>query len=293
MRFLPILVLLAGVAVAVVLSCIYIVDERRQAIVLEFGKVKEVNVDAGLYFKLPPPFNTIIFFDKRILPLETGDLEVTPLDDRRLVVNAFARWRISDPQRFREAVQTEFNGEERLRGIMRAKVRDVLGSVPSGVILSEERAPLMAAIRDQSRTESASLGVEVVDVRVRRVDLPEANLQATYRSMAADRQRVAADERARGQEAKQARIAEAEREATELESAAERDAQIIRGEADALRTRILAEAFSQDPEFFAFYRSLSAYERALQGQNSSMVLSPDSQFFEYLKYDDGAPAIGQ
>lgn len=301
MRFFPILVLVAGVGIAVGLSSFFIVTERQQAIVLEFGKVKHVHTDAGLYFKFPPPFNTVLFYDKRILPLETGDLQITTLevgggddelDARRLVVNAFARWRIADPQRFREAVQSQEQGAQRLQSIMREKVRQVLGTVPSGVILSDARAPLMVQIRDLSREEAAALGVDVVDVRIRRVDLPPANLAETYASMSADRQKVAADVRARGREAKQARVAEAEREAIELVSAAERDAQVIRGEADAERTRILAAAFSQDPEFFAFYRSLSAYERALGGENSSMVLTPDSQFFEYLKYDDGSDGLG-
>ena len=289
MRFLPILVLILGVAVALALSSIYIVDERKQALVLEFGKVKEIKKEPGLYFKLPTPINTVVFYEDRILPLETDDLEVTPLDNRRLVVNAFARWRITNVQRFREAAQTEGNGALRLERILNARLRDVLGTVSSNAILSDERAPLMRQIREGTREQASELGVEIVDVRIRRADLPTQNLQATYNRMEAEREQEARDERARGQEAAQVRRAEADRQAVELVSEARRQSEIIRGEADAERTKIFAQAYGQDEEFYAFYRSLRAYETALQGGNSTMVLSPDSEFFEYLKSDQAAP----
>lgn len=292
MKFLPILVLLLGVAVAGVLSSVFIVDERKQALVLEFGKVERVVTEPGLKFKYPAPFNTVITYDDRILPLETDDLEVTPLDNRRLIVSAFARYRINDPQVFREAVQTQRNGEERLERILTDRVRQVLGGVGSQVILSEERAALMRQIRQQALPQAAALGVQIVDVRIRRADLPTQNLQATYERMTAERQQEAADERARGQEAARTRRAEGERQATETLSEARRESEIIKGQADAQRNRIFAEAFNQDPEFFAFYRSLSAYEQALQGENSTMVLSPDSEFFEYLKTDSPGGAGG-
>ena len=290
MRFLPILMLLGAIAVAIALSSIYIVDERRQALVLEFGKVKEVKTDPGLYFKLPTPINTVLYFEDRILPLETDDLEVNPADNRRLVVNAFARWRITDVQRFREAAQTELNGAARLERILNDQLRAVLGNVTSDAILSDERAPLMLKIREGSRGQASALGVEIVDVRIRRADLPEQNLQATYNRMQADREQEARDERARGQEAAQVRRAQADRQAVELVSEARRESEIIRGEADAERNKIFAQAFGRDEEFFAFYRSLSAYENALQGSNSTMVLSPDSDFFEYLKSDSVLPS---
>lgn len=285
MRFLPILVLVVAGLAVLALSSIYIVDERRQALVLEFGKVKEVNTDPGLYFKLPTPVNTVLYFEDRILPLETDNLEVNPADNRRLVVNAFARWRITDVQRFREAAQNEFNGATRLERILNAQLREVLGRVTSDAILSDERAPLMRQIREGSRGQAAALGVEIVDVRIRRADLPEQNLNATYDRMQAERAQEAADERARGREAAQVRRAEADRQAVELVSEARRESEIIRGQADAERNRIFAQAFGRDEEFFAFYRSLTAYENALRGSNSTMVLSPDSEFFEYLKSD--------
>ncbi|MEL6283401.1 MAG: protease modulator HflC, partial [Pseudomonadota bacterium] len=274
MRFLPILVLLVGVAGAVALSCIYIVEERTQALVLEFGKVKEVRTEPGLYYKYPAPVNTVVFYDDRILPLETDNLEVNPLDNRRLVVNAFARWRIIDPQRFREAVQTQQAGQDRLEQILNARLRETLGAVNSTVILSERRAQLMNQIRDGSREQAESLGVEIIDVRIRRADLPDRNLQATYDRMEAERAQEAADERARGREAAQIRRATADREAVVLESEARRQGAVIRGEAEAERTALLADAYQRDPEFFQFTESLKAYEEALKGENTSMVISP-------------------
>ena len=286
MRFLPVLTLLIGLAAIAVLNSLFIVKEGQQALVLEFGKVKLVEKSPGLKFKYPPPFNTVVFYEKRILPLETADLEVTPLDNRRLIVSAFARYRITEPEKFQAAVQTEEEGEIQLGDILLAQVREVLGKVVSDEILSDQRASLMRKIRDQSQDKAKDLGVEVVDVRIRRADLPDQNLKSTYERMAAERQQEAADQRARGLEAKRRRIAEGERLATETVAEARKKAEIIKGEADALRNRIFATAFNKDQEFFAFYRSLNAYEQALKGDNSTMVLSPNSEFFEYLKNDN-------
>lgn len=293
MRLFPILILLVGAAVAVTLSCVFIVDERQQALVLEFGKVKRIESEPGLKFKYPAPVNTVVFYEDRILPLATDDLEVTPLDNRRLVVDAFARWRITEPQKFREAAQTQDSGQQRLEDILTARLRQVLGSVDSDQILSEERSELMLQIRRQSRGQASALGVEIVDVRIRRADLPEQNLKATFERMAAERQQEAADERARGREAAQKRRAEADRQAVEVVSEARRDAEIIRGESDAERNRIFAAAFEEDPEFFTFYRSLQAYENSLRGDNSSMILSPDSEFFRYMESNTGEYKAGE
>lgn len=286
MRILPVLTLLVGLVAVGLLSCIFIVDERQQALVLEFGKVKRVETTPGLKFKYPPPINTVVRYDKRILPLETADLEVTPLDNRRLIVNAFARFRIQNPETFQAAVQTELQGKSRLVQILNSKVREVLGEVESDDILSDKRAGLMRQIRTQAQIQADALGVQIVDVRIRRADLPEQNLKATYERMAAERQQEAADQRARGEEAKRSLIARGERQATETRSEARKKSEIIKGEADAQRNKIFADAFNQDPEFFAFYRSLNAYEQALKGENSTMVLSPNSEFFEYLKNDN-------
>lgn len=287
MRLLPVLAALAAVVVIGVMSTLFVVDERKQALVLQFGEVKQVRTDPGLGVKLPF-IQEVVYYEGRILPLETGALEVTPLDERRLVVDGFARWRIIDPVRFRQAVRTEQAALPRLASILTAQLREVLGSVPSDDVISPERGALMGRIRDQAHESAKSLGVEIIDVRIRRTDLPEQNLQATFERMQAERQREAADLRARGKEAAQRIRATADREAVELVSDAQRQAEIIRGESDAQRNAIYAAAYGKDQEFFAFYRSLTAYERALKGSNSSLVMTPDSEFFEYLKNDSPA-----
>ena len=267
-------------------SSIYIVDEREKALVLQFGQVKAVKEDPGLYVKIPF-IQEVVSYDDRILSLDTQPLEVTPLDDRRLVVDAFARYRITDVKQFRQAVGTGgiASAESRLERIINASLREVLGSVTSNEILSEGRVGLMNRIRDLAIRESDNLGIEVVDVRIKRADLPAQNLEATFARMRAEREREAADERARGNEAAQVVRAAADRTAVELVSEAQRDSDIIRGEADGERNAIFAGAFSKDPDFFAFYRSLAAYEASLQGDNTTLVLSPDSEFFDYLKSD--------
>lgn len=278
-----------AVIVAVVLSSLFIVDEREKALVLQFGQVKQVKEEPGLGFKIPL-IQEVVKYEDRILGLQTQPLEVTPLDDRRLVVDAFARWRIVNLIDFREAIGSagEDAAQVRLNRIVTAAIREVLGGVPSNRVLSEDRTALMNQIRDSARRSALSLGVDVVDVRLTRTDLPEQNLAATYARMRAEREREAADERARGEEAAQRVRATADRTVIELTSDARRQAEVIRGEADAERNRVYAEAFGRDPEFFAFTRSLTAYERALQGGNSSIVMQPDSTFFEYLRSDTPA-----
>ncbi len=288
MKRAPIIVAILGLVVVAVLSSVFIVDQRQQALVLAFGRVERVETEPGLKFKFPPPFNTVEYFEKRILSLETLELEVTPADDRRLVVDAFARWRITDPVKFRQSVQTEIAALSRLRSILEASLRAVLGSVISDAVLSEDRFLLMTRIRDTARKDALALGVDIVDVRIRRADLPQQNLQATYDRMQAEREREAADERARGQEAAQRVRASADRQAVELVSEAQRESDIIRGEADAKRNATFAEAFGADPNFFEFYRSMQAYRKAIEGSKSSLVITPDSEFFEYLKSGDGA-----
>ena len=288
MRLLPVIAALIAVTVIGVLSSVFIVDERQQAIVLQFGQVKQEKTDPGLGFKIPF-IQEVAYYEGRILPLETSALEVTPADERRLVVDAFARWRITDVVKFRQAVQIESAALPRLERILNASLREVLGSVNSADVLSPERTVLMLRIRDSARAQATNLGIELIDVRIRRADLPEQNLNATFERMNAERQREAADERARGKERAQEVRATADREAVELVSDAQRQAEVIRGQSDAERNRIYAEAYGRDPEFFAFYRSLKAYERALQGKNSTMVMSPDSEFFDYLKSDKAIP----
>jgi membrane protease subunit HflC len=223
-------------------------------------------------------------YDDRILSRDIDPLEVTPLDDRRLVVDAFARYRISDVTRFREAVGDGGipAAENRLDSILRSTTREVLGSVSSNDILSSDRAALMLRIRNVAIAEAAALGIEVVDVRLKRTDLPSQNLEATFARMRAEREREAADEVARGNEAAQRVRAQADRTQVEIVSDARRQAEITRGEADAKSNAIFNQAFGADQEFFEFYRSLNAYRKALRGDNSSIVLSPESDFFNYF-----------
>jgi len=277
-----------SVAVALIVffaySSVFVVDERQKALVLQFGQVKDVKENPGLAFKLPF-IQQVVKYDDRILSLDTMPLEVTPLDDRRLVVDAFARYRIVNVVQFRQAVGTGgiITAESRLERILNAALREVLGSVTSNAVLSTDRIELMTRITDSAKIESKGLGIEIVDVRIKKAELPNQNLAATFRRMQAERERMAADERARGQEAAQIVRAEADRKAVETVSEAKKAAEIIRGTADALTTKIFADAFGRDPEFYAFTRSLIAYEQSMTGANTTMVISPNSEFFDYIK----------
>jgi membrane protease subunit HflC len=281
---LPVLVLI----IAGLLSSVFIVDEREKALVLQFGRVVDVKEEPGLAFKIPL-IQEVVRYDDRILSRDIDPLEITPSDDRRLVVDAFARYRIVDVNQFRQAVGVGGipAAESRLDSILRSTTREILGSVSSNDILSVDRAALMLRIRNSAIASAEALGIEIIDVRLKRTDLPTENLDATFDRMRAEREREATDERARGNEAAQRIRAQADRTVVELVSDASRQAEIIRGEADARRNNIFATAFSQDAEFFEFYRSLTAYQRALQGDNSTFVMAPDSEFFNYLKSADG------
>ncbi|NHF72604.1 protease modulator HflC [Paracoccus xiamenensis] len=272
-------------------SSLFIVDEREKALVLRLGRVVDVQEQPGLGMKIPF-MDQVVKYDDRMLGLATNPAEITPLDDRRLIVDAFARWRITDVVRFRQAVGAGGTDAAmgRLDPIVRTAIREVLGGVPSTTVLSDDRTALMNQIRDEARRNSEGLGVEIIDVRLTRTDLPEQNLSATYERMRAERQREAADEIARGNEAARRVRAAADRTVVELTSEARRNAEIIRGEADASRNAIFAEAFGRDPEFFAFTRSMTAYERALQAGNSQIVIQPEGDFFTYLGRDGAANA---
>lgn len=277
----PALVIVAGAA----LSSLFVVDEREKALVLQFGQVKQVKETPGLGFKIPL-IQEVVTYEDRILSLPTQPLEVTPLDDRRLVVDAFARWRIVNLIEFREAVGAggEQVAKSRLDSIVNAAIREILGSVPSTAVLSADRTVLMTRIRDIARREAAALGIDVIDVRLTRTELPEQNLAATFARMRAEREREAADERARGGEAAQRVRATADRTVVELTSEARKQAEIIRGEADAERNAIYAEAFGRDPEFFAFTRSLEFYAQTMRAESSSLVTQPDSVYFDYDRF---------
>ncbi len=283
---LPVLAILLATA----MSSIFVVDVREKVLVLQFGEVKQVVDEPGLYFKTP--FIQEVFrYDDRILGLVTDPQEITFADQRRLVVDAFARWRIVDLQKFRRAVGLGGIDEARnnLSKIVNPEVRDVLGSVPLQSVLSEDRVALMNKIRDNARAKAASLGIDVVDVRLTRTDLPQQNLNATYSRMQAERQRDATDEIARGNEAAQTLRAEADRASVEITSEASKQAEIIRGQADAKRSAIYAEAYGKDPEFYAFTRSLTAYASALKPGTTAFVMAPEGEFFHYF----GTDPLGQ
>ena len=280
-----------GVLLVLILSSVFIVDERKKALVLQFGQVMQVKETPGLGLKIPL-MQDVVLYEDRILGLQTQPIEVTLLSDRRLVVDAFARWRIVDLVEFRQSVGTggEDRAQQLLGNILSQAIPEVLGNSTQDQVLSQDRAGLMNQILTIAKREGAALGVDVIDVRLTRTDLPEQNLEATFARMRAEREREAADEKARGGEAAQRVRASADRTVIELTSDARRQAEVIRGEADAERNRILAEAYGRDPEFFAFTRSLSAYEASLKGGNSSIVMEPDSEFFDYLRSDRGPAA---
>jgi modulator of FtsH protease HflC len=279
----------AGLAIVAFLSSVFVVDEREKALVLQFGSIAQVREEPGIGFKIPL-IQEVVKYDDRILSLDTDSFEVTPSDDRRLVVDAFARYRIADVVRFRQAVGVGGirTAEDRLSGILNSQIREVLGAdqVTSDTILSSERRVLMNRIRDQAQVSAESLGIDIVDVRLKQTNLPEQNLEATFARMRAEREREAADEIARGNEAAQRVRALADRTVVETLSESEKEAQITRGEADAEASKVFADAYGADPEFFDFYRSMQAYEVTLQGENSTMVMTPTSDFFRFLYAPD-------
>lgn len=283
---------LTGGAVALALlillsmSALFTVNQATQALVLQFGAPMRPIEDPGLHVKIPFVQN-VAYFDRRLLDLDTDAQEVTMLDQKRLVVDAFARYRIVDPLKFYQTVGTEANMRIRLSAIVTSKLRDVLGKVPFAAVLTEQRGQLMREITDQVVIESESFGVRVFDVRIMRADLHPDNSAAIFGRMQTEREREAKQERAEGAETAQRIRAEADRDRTVLLAEAQKQAQILRGQGDAEATRIFADAFNRDPEFYNFYRSLQAYRNSLGDGTSTMVLSPDSEFFRYFRDQKG------
>ena len=274
-------VVLAGAAIVMTLSAAFIVDQREQALVLQFGDPKRVIQEPGLNFKIPFIQQTVRF-DKRLLDFDNAPEEVIASDQKRLVVDAFARYHITDPLKFYQTVGTEMALRPRLGSVLNSTLRQVLGTVPLQQVVSEKRGALMLEIRDIVRTEAARFGIRVEDVRIKRADLPAQNSEAIYRRMQTERQQEAAELRAKGAEEAQKIRAEANRQKVVIVAEAEKDSQILRGDGEGQLNRIFAEAFGRDPEFFSFYRSMQAYEAALGTDDTTMVLSPDSDFFRYF-----------
>jgi len=274
-------VVLVGAAIVMTLSAAFIVDQREQVLVLQFGDPKRVIQEPGLNFKIPFIQQTVRF-DKRLLDFDNAPEEVIASDQKRLVVDAFARYHITDPLKFYQTVGTEMALRPRLGSVLNSTLRQVLGTVPLQQVVSEKRGAMMLQIRDIVRTEAARFGIRVEDVRIKRADLPAQNSEAIYRRMQTERQQEAAELRAKGAEEAQKIRAEANRQKVVIVAEAEKDSQILRGDGEGQMNRIFAEAFGRDPEFFSFYRSMQAYEAALGTDDTTMVLSPDSDFFRYF-----------
>ncbi|MCH1542542.1 MAG: protease modulator HflC [Alphaproteobacteria bacterium] len=275
------LILVAALGVLASAS-LFTVHQTKQALVLQFGDPRRVIMDAGLHFKVPFVQN-VIFIDKRILDLDTPAEELIASDQKRLVVDAFTRYRITDPLQFYKALRDERRAQSRLSTIVSSSMRSVLGEEKFETVVRDQRSDLMERISSLVNQQAADFGIEIIDVRIRRADLPEANSQAIYRRMQTEREQEAAEFRARGQEVGRAIRAQADKQVTVLIAEATRDSEVIRGQGDGCRNRVFAKVFGQDPDFFAFYRSMQAYETALEEEGTTMVLSPDSAFFQFLK----------
>lgn len=273
----------AAFAVALILltlSSVFRVFETQQALVVQFGNPKRALMEPGLQFKWP--WESVIFLDKRILLLDLPVQEIITSDQKRVLVDAYARFKIVDPLKVYQTVRDERVAANRLETIVNSNLRRVIGSQPFSSILSPERIALRERARSAANAESADLGIVVVDVRVKRTDLPEENSEAIFNRMKTERQREAKEARAQGAEQAQRIRSAADRERTVILAEAQRDSEIIRGQGDSKAIKLFANAFSRDPEFFAFYRSMQAYSKALKKDDTSMVLSPDSEFLQYF-----------
>jgi membrane protease subunit HflC len=288
---LGIILALLGAAAAAAYFALFIVHQNEQALVLEFGKPKRVISKPGLHWKIPV-VESVDYFDKRILDLDTQPQEVTASDQKRIVVDAFARYRITDPLRFYQTVRDERVVRSRLGPIVESSIRRVLGATTFLDLVRDKREELMKRIAQQVNTEGKDFGLEVVDVRIKRADLPEQNSKNIFDRMRAERQREAAEFRAEGAAAANRIRATADREATVIKAEATKKGELLRGEGDALRNKVFADAFGKDPDFFAFYRSMQAYETGIKAGDTRLLLSPDSEFFRYFNSPGGNAAGG-
>jgi len=268
------------VALVIAYMMLFSVHQTRQAIVLSFGEPVNVVTEPGLHWKYP--WHSVIHVDKRILDLENPAQEVIASDQKRLVVDAFARYRIKDVLRFYQSVGSINAANMQLSILLNSALRRVLGEATLTHVVRDERAQLMARVRDQLDTETQAFGIEVVDVRIRRADLPDENSQAVYERMKTERQREATEIREQGKQRGQEIRARADRDVTVLIADATATAERVRGEGDGERNRIFADAFGRDPEFFAFYRAMQAYEAALRSNDTRLLLRPDSEFFRFF-----------
>ena len=276
-----ILLPIVGVIAVVAFFSIFIVKEVNQAIVLQFGDPKKIISKPGLNFKLPFIQN-VVFLDKRILNLDAPPEEVIASDQKRLIVDAFARFQIVDPLKFYISVGNERVARSRLSTIINSRIRSVLGTQRLQTLLSEDRTKQMSLIQEGVNNEAEKFGIKIIDVRIKRADLPQANSDAIFARMQTERNREAKEFRAKGAEMAITITSTADKEVTVILAEAQKKSEIMKGEGDGKRNKIFADAFGQDPEFFAFYRAMQAYETALIGGETSLVLSPDSEFFKFF-----------
>jgi membrane protease subunit HflC len=280
-RILIVVAVLLVAAGVVMNSSLFIVDQTESALVLQLGQPRRQISEPGLWFKRPF-VEDVVIYDKRVLDFEPPHEEVIVSDQKRVVVDSYSRYKITDPLLFYQTVGTEAGVRARLSAIVSGSLRRVLGNVTLSDILSEKRAAIMIQIRDEVGAQAKEFGVEIVDVRLRRADLPEENSQAIYSRMVSERQQQASQYRGEGAQAAQTVRAAAERDRTVILAEAQRDAQRVRGDGDAQAIKLYADAYSQDKAFFAFYRSLQAYRNALNNKDTSFILSPDSNFFRFF-----------
>ena len=265
----------------VVYLSFFTVKEINQAIVLQFGDPKRVIAEPGLQIKIPFIQN-VVFLDRRILSLDPQPEEVIASDQKRLIVDAYARFKIVDPLKFYVSVGDERVARSRLATIINSRLRSVLGKQSLATLLSEDRTKQMAIIQEGVNTEAEKFGITIIDVRIKRADLPQANSEAIYKRMQTEREREAKEFRARGAEMAVTITSTADKEVTVLLANAKKQSEIMKGEGDGQRNKIFATAFGKDPEFFSFYRAMQAYEKALIGGDTSLILSPDSDFFKFF-----------
>jgi len=274
---LPLIIILAAIS----FFSIFIVKETNQAIVLQFGDPKKIITSPGFQIKLPFIQN-VVFLDRRILSLDPPPEEVIASDQKRLIVDAFARFKITDPLKFYISVGNERVARSRLATIINSRLRSVLGKQSLATLLSEDRTKQMAIIQEGVNVEAEKFGIKIIDVRIKRADLPQANSEAIYRRMQTEREREAKEFRARGAEMAVTITSTADRKVTVILANAQKKSEIMKGEGDGIRNKIFADAFGQDPEFFSFYRAMQAYEAALIGGDTTLILSPDSDFFKFF-----------
>lgn len=286
------LLVLLGIAVVAVYSSFFIVHQTQQAMVLDFGKPSRVIKEPGLNW-LIPFVQSVVMFDKRNINLDAAPKEILLGDQKRIVVDTFARYKIVDPLLYFQSVRNELGAEQRLNQAIDASMRRVMGEVSLIDVVRDKRQALMDIIQSQMDKEAKSLGVEIIDVRIKRADVPEQNREAIYASMRAARQKEAAEIRAKGEEQSRRIKATADRQVVVTKAEASRDSEITRGEGDAERNRIYADVFNLDPDFFNFYRSMQAYEQSLKSGDTRMVLSPDSDFFRYFSNPSGVAPKAQ